>query len=140
MHCDAQEGEQIWYAGINSLYPYVNKNKTYPVGHPQILVNPKYQDVHSYFGIAKVKILAPAKLYHPVLPKMINNKLMFAQCGKCVQKQMERPWLKRTEICSHTEDQKAPYIQAYEEREGIKLENVEKNAGTKAVAKLMLNQ
>ena len=38
-----------------------------------------------------------------------------------------------------TEGQKAAYIQAYEEREGIKLENVEKNPGRKGVAKLMLN-
>ena len=39
-----------------------------------------------------------------------------------------------------TEDQKAAYIPAYEEREGIKLENVEKNPRWKAVAKLMLNR
>ena len=58
LHCEAQEGEEIRYADINSLYPYVNKNKTYQVGHPHILVNPENQDIHSYFGIAKVKIFA----------------------------------------------------------------------------------
>ena len=70
------------------------------------MVNPENEDIHSYFGIAKVKILAAAKLYHPILPKMINNKLMFPPCGKCVEQQMEKPWLKRTEICSHTEDER----------------------------------
>lgn len=72
---------------ITSLYPHVNKNKTYQVGHPHILVNPENQDIHSYFGTVKVKILASPKLYHPLLPKMINNKLMFPLCGKCVEEQ-----------------------------------------------------
>lgn len=39
-----------------------------------------------------------------------------------------------------TEEQKAAYIWAYEEGEGIKLEKVEKNPGRKTVAKLMLNR
>ena len=33
LHCEAREREEIRYADINSLYPYVNKNKAYPVGH-----------------------------------------------------------------------------------------------------------
>lgn len=80
LHCEAQEEDEIRYTDINALCPYVNKNETYPMGHPHILVNPENQDIHSYFGIAKVKIFAPPKLYHPVLPKMINNKLMFPLC------------------------------------------------------------
>ena len=138
---------------------------------------------------------------------MINNKIMFPLCGKCVEEQVKKPWLKRTEICTHTEDercmietwctpelqkvvelgyqvkkiyevwhfpedhprdgqfadyvnkclknkqeargwskdcvtedQKAAYIQAYEEREAVKLENVEKNPGRKGATKLMLNR
>ncbi|CAH3173162.1 unnamed protein product, partial [Porites evermanni] len=76
-HCVAEEGEEIHYVDINSLYPYVNKTKTYPMGHPDILVNPVDQDIGSYFGIAKVNIHPPPQLYHPVLPKQINSKLMF---------------------------------------------------------------
>ena len=87
---------------INSLYPYVNKTKTYPVGHPDILGNSADQDIDSYFGIAKVKILAPSRLYHPVLPVRAGGKLTFPLCGKCVEEQLETPWLKRTEFCSHT--------------------------------------
>ena len=32
LHCVAAGGEEIRYVDINSLYPYVNKTKTYPVG------------------------------------------------------------------------------------------------------------
>ena len=71
LHCVAAAGEEIRYVDINSLYPYVNKTKTYPVGHPEILVNPANQDIGSYFGIAKVKILPPPHLYHPVLPSTL---------------------------------------------------------------------
>ena len=74
------------------------------MGHPDILVNPVDQDIDSYFGIAKVKILAPPRLYHPVLPVRAGGKLTFPLCGKCVEEQFETPWLKRTEFCSHTKD------------------------------------
>ena len=40
----------------------------------------------------------------------------------------------------NTPDQKAAYVQAYQEREGIVLEKVAKNPGRKTVAKLMLNR
>jgi len=54
-------------------------------------------------------------------------------------------WLKyKTEASGRpadcvTEEQKAEYVREYEEVEGIKLENIEKNPGKKQVAKLMLN-
>lgn len=38
-----------------------------------------------------------------------------------------------------TEEEKAEYLRAYEEHEGIKLENVSPNPGRKAIAKLLLN-
>ena len=106
-HCVAEEGEEIHYVDINSLHPYVNKTKTYPVGHPDILVNPVDQDIGSYFGIAKVNILPPPQLYHPVLPKQINSKLMFPLCTKCAETQQDLPWLDRTKVCSHTNDERA---------------------------------
>ena len=105
LHCVAEEGEQIHYVDINSLYPYVNETKTYPVGHPEILVNPVDQDIGSCFGIAKVKILPPLQMYHPVLPVHISGKLMFPLFGNCVKEQLEKPWLTRTAVCNHTEDE-----------------------------------
>lgn len=53
-------------------------------------------------------------------------------------------WLKIKQECAGwqgecvTPEQKAAYIRAYEEREGIKLENVQKKPGRKTVSKLML--
>ena len=106
LHCVAAAGEQIHYVDINSLYPYVNKTKTYPVGHPEILVNPGDQEFGSYFGIAKVKILPPPHLYHPVLPVHTGGKLMFPLCGNCVKEELEKPWLTRTAVYNHTEEKR----------------------------------
>ena len=102
LHRVAAAREEIRYVDINSLYPYVNKTKAYPVGHPKILVNPEDHDIASYFGIPKVKILPPSNLYHPVLPVHIAGKLMFPLC---VKEELEKPWLTRTAVCTHTEDQ-----------------------------------
>ena len=103
LHYKVDEGENIKYIDINSLYPYVNKTKTYPVGYPEILVNPTDQEVDSYFGAEKVRILAPPRLYHPVLPVRVGDKLTFPLCSKCAEQQRETPWLKVTEFCSHTD-------------------------------------
>ena len=37
---DPARGEKIKYIDVTSLYPWVNKTQEYPVGHPQVLVNP----------------------------------------------------------------------------------------------------
>lgn len=72
----AEEGEQISYQDFTSLYPTINKYGTYPLGHPQIIVNPESQNIQDYFGIAKVDVLAPEKLLHPVLPVKLKLKLV----------------------------------------------------------------
>ena len=105
-HYAAAEGDEIHYVDINSLYPFANKTKTYPVGHPKILVNPVDQDINNYFGIAQVKILPPPLLYHPVLPGHIGGKLTFPLCRKCAMEELEKPWLTRTAACHHTEEER----------------------------------
>jgi len=47
---DAVQEEQIKYMDVTSLYPWVNKTGEYPVGHPNIIINPTDQDIHNYFG------------------------------------------------------------------------------------------
>ena len=37
LHAVAGEGEEIRYVDVTSLYPWVNKNCPYPIGHPQII-------------------------------------------------------------------------------------------------------
>lgn len=102
----AEENEQILFEDFTSLYPTINKYGTYPIGHAQIIVNPESQNIHDYFGIAKVDVLAPEKLLHPVLPVKLNGKLMFPLCVKCVEDQLERPWHERTNLCKHAEEER----------------------------------
>ena len=91
LHVKTKESESIKYIDINSLYPFVNKTKTSPVGHPEIFTNPADQNIAHYFGIAKVKLLSPANLCHSVLPVRANGKLTFPLCGHCVKEEHEKP-------------------------------------------------
>ena len=103
MYAVAGEGEEIRYTDITSLYPWVNKNCTYPIGHPNIITQPTDQSLDSYFGIATVDILAPAGLFHPVLPVRSGNKLTFPLCRACVQTEQAQPMLTRTHYCPHSD-------------------------------------
>ena len=206
LHAVASEGEEIRYVDVTSLYPWVNKNARYPIGHPTILSQPRDQDITHYFGIALVDVLPPHNLFHPVLPVRSGNKLTFPLCAGCVNEQQNKPMLERSDVCNHTpeermirgtwctpeiikavekgyhllqihevwhfqkqqeglfrdyvdtwltlkqeaagwprwcvtEEKKQQYISEYREREGIHLnyDSIQKNAGKKATAKLMLN-
>ena len=92
----AKDGEKIKYYDFTSLYPYVNKNKKYPKGHPEIITS-DFLTIDQYFGIAKVSILPPRGLYHPVLPYRMNNKLLFSLCRKCTETENKRK-------CTHTDE------------------------------------
>ena len=206
LHAVASEEEEIRYVDVTSLYPWVNKNARYPIGHPTILTQPRDQNVTSYFGIALVDILPPANLFHPVLPVRSGNKLTFPLCATCVKIEQSKAMLERTDLCHHTpeermlrgtwctpeiekavekgyrvvqihevwhfpqqqeglfrqyvntwlqlkqqaagwprwcdtEAKKQQYVTQYKEKEGIDLDyaSIQKNAGKKATAKLMLN-
>lgn len=52
------------------------------MGHPTIITD-NFQDLSQYFGLAKIKILPPKKIYHPVLPYSSNGKLKFPLCRTC---------------------------------------------------------
>ena len=104
LHTVAGEEEEIRYVDITSLYPWVNKNCTYPVGHPTIITQPIDQSINSYFGLALVDILPPPGLYHPVLPIRAGGKLTFPLCGKCVEQEMQKPMLSRSHYCPHSDD------------------------------------
>ena len=106
LHAVVGEEEEIRYCDITSLYPYVNKNGCYPVGHPQIVTQPIDQSIHSYFGIALVDILPPAGLFHPVLPVRYGEKLTFALCGKCVKEEQKKTLLQRRHYCIHSDDER----------------------------------
>ncbi|CAH3121920.1 unnamed protein product [Pocillopora meandrina] len=98
---NTDEGEQIRYVDVTSEYPYVNKYGTYPIGHPEIFLDPDDQDPASYFGILTVDILPPYNLYNPVLPLRHGKKLTFPLCRKCVEDESAKPMLGRNYYCSH---------------------------------------
>ena len=106
LYYHVQPDEQIRYVDYTSLYPFVNKNCKYPVGHPQIINNPPL-GIEEYFGLAMCKVLPPRGLYHPVLPYRCNGKLMFPLCRTCAETQVKLPLTERTPSCSHNEDERA---------------------------------
>ena len=62
----AGESGKIRHVNVTSLYPWVNKNCPYPIGHPQIITQPVDHSIGSHFGSATVDILPPAGLFHSV--------------------------------------------------------------------------
>jgi len=76
------ENEEIKYVDFTSLYPYVQKYCEYPIGHPKIITE-NFDRIENYFGIIKCVVLPPKKLYLPILPAKINNKLIFSLCRTC---------------------------------------------------------
>ena len=99
-------GEQIRYVDVTSLYPFINKYGKHPVGHPEIITHPENQDILSYFGLAKVDVLPPYHLYHPVLPYRCGGKLVMPLCRSCVEEEMSESLLPRTSECSHSTEQR----------------------------------
>ena len=95
-------GEEIHYMDVTSLYPWVNKTQEYPLGHPTIRTQVTPEEFPRYFGLAKVTILPPPELYHPVLPMRSGGKLTFPLCTACVQEEQARPMLERSPICRHS--------------------------------------
>ncbi|GAA6081805.1 uncharacterized protein LOC125146163 [Tachysurus ichikawai] len=67
----AQPGERIDYYDFTSLYPYVNKSKTYPIGHPTVIFR-DFEPLDNYFGIVRAKVLPPRGLWSPVLPYRVQ--------------------------------------------------------------------
>ena len=104
---DPDQGESIQYLDFTSLYPFVNKNCQYPVGHPVILTELGSTDLSSYFGLAKVTVLPPYGLYMPVLPYRAHGKLLFPLCRSCVEEEIAKPLLERSHHCSHSDQERS---------------------------------
>lgn len=100
------EGEDIAHVDFTSLYPSINKYGTYPVGFPHILYRPEDQNIFNYFGIAQVDIIAPERLYHPVLPVKVGGKLTFPLCRSCVAEELQKPLLESTNMCGHSREER----------------------------------
>ena len=86
LHASCTDTSVIQYVDVQSLYPYVCKNKHYPIGHPRCLIGPDLRkfgmDVNKFEGLVKCKVLPPRGLHIPLLPSHIYIKLMFVLCRK----------------------------------------------------------
>ena len=92
--------EKISYVDLISLYPSVNLYGWYPFGHPEIITT-NFSPFQVCFGVVKCVVPPPRKLFHPVLPSKINDKLMFVLCRTCAEKGDQ------SGTCSHTDDERA---------------------------------
>ena len=103
---DATIGEQIRYVDVTSLYPFIHATGEYPVGHPDIITRPPTTDISSFFGMAKVDILPPFNLFHPVLPHRQGGKLTFPLCCSCVETEMSKPLTNKSCVCRHSDKER----------------------------------
>ena len=105
-----EEEEEIRYVDYTSLYPWVNKNCVYPVGHPAIITQPevleKVDVLSQYFGLVKCTVLPPYGLHFAILPYRCGGKLTFPLCRTCVEAQLKLPITQRTHCCPHTEEER----------------------------------
>ena len=86
LYHESSGDKKIGYVDICSLYPTVLKYDVFPVGKPQVIIDPGTTDISSYFGIVQCRIHPPRGIYHPVLPVRVNGKLMFPLCLKCAKR------------------------------------------------------
>nr|DAC81317.1 TPA_asm: PolB [Larimichthys croaker adintovirus] len=81
----AGPNETVHYVDVTSLYPYVNCNFSYPLGHPTI-IHKDFDHPQNYFGFIKATIHPPRGLLFPVLPyKTSRGKLVFTLCRSCAE-------------------------------------------------------
>ena len=122
-----------------SLYPWVNKNGEYPLGHPEIISQPSHTDLFRYFSLAKCMVLPPHSLFHPMLPYHHAGKVTFSPCASCVTEEMSKPFLEHTPVCTYT-DLERQLVGTWCTPELLKgIEKIEKNPGLRTLAKMMLN-
>ena len=99
LYHQCQPGEKIDYVDICSLYPYVLKYSSFPIGKPTIITRDFEKiskDNQPYKGIISCIVLPPRQLLLPVLPFRCNNKLNFPLCSKCCKEQSK-------DRCSHSD-------------------------------------
>ena len=80
-----EDGEQIMYVDFTSLYPSVQKQKEFMIGHPDIITEFTSNSIDKYFGLVKCIIVPPKGLHLPILPYKCNNKLTFVLCRTCIE-------------------------------------------------------
>ncbi|XP_055388262.1 uncharacterized protein LOC129616653 [Condylostylus longicornis] len=102
--CEWESNEKICYYDFTSLYPYVNKNSKYPIGHPKIYNSQEClqfeNDISKIDGLIKCAVLPPQNLWLPILPIRANNKMLMVLCRSCAE--MENVLYK----CTHNDKER----------------------------------
>ena len=86
---------RVEYVDVTSLYPFVMKNREFPLGHPTVLTKDFNNHggfdytLNSYFGLVKAKVLPPKGLYFPILPAKCKGKLVFTLCRTCAENEAQ---------------------------------------------------
>lgn len=102
LYYKARPGDKMYYYDFTSLYPWANKYTKYFVGHPKIIRNFTFPDeILTYDGVVRCRILPPRKLYLPCLPYRCNNRLTFPLCAMCT---LEKSYL---DNCTHSDDERS---------------------------------
>ena len=73
-------GKQIiGYRDVTSEYPTVNAIDPYAVGFRRYRASATPEDIlnDKFIGLVKCRVVPPANLIHPVLPRRVDNKLLF---------------------------------------------------------------
>ena len=99
----AVNGESIKYYDVTSLYPFINKTGTNPLGHP-IIITEHVKDISQYERLIKYKVVLPRDLHIPVLSLKINGQLLFPLCRTCAENYSQQKCL-HTEILIMTNQQ-----------------------------------
>ena len=99
LYHEVDPDEKLFYYDFTSLYPYCNKVKHYPLGHPEIIRNPGKNDITDYEGLIFCKVLPPQNLYYAVLPMHINDQILYTLCYKCA-------YDKNKDECLHSEEER----------------------------------
>jgi len=100
LYQEATEDRKIKYYDVTSLYPWVNKTGKIPSGHPIISTENFNNNIDTYEGLIKCKVLPPRDLYIPVLPAKCNGKLLFSLCRLCAEQH-------QSTRCHHSESERA---------------------------------
>ena len=102
----AEENEKILYLDFTSLYPYVLKYRSYPIGHPKI-VTEDFDHSLPYFGFVSCRVLPPENLEFPILPYRVKcqtqekkgEKLLFPLCSRCAE-------IMAVDFCYHSDEER----------------------------------
>uniref|UniRef100_A0AC35EU71 DNA-directed DNA polymerase n=1 Tax=Panagrolaimus sp. PS1159 TaxID=55785 RepID=A0AC35EU71_9BILA len=107
LYYKCKEGEEIRFIDIVSLYPWVMKHCSFPLGHPRVFTWECFREQvwskssdNPYKGFILCTILPPRRLEPALLPyKSENGNLVFCLCRTCSDE--ENP------VCSHSADERS---------------------------------